>query len=401
MKPGKQFIVLFSLFLIIGKQYIYGQKYVSTIPDIIEQWTGIENHFVEGENINADVDEFNNAIQAFLETKIYRIYRLAPLSPDANLAPPPPNEISELRAAASLALDFREAVLHNKQEEALHIAAAVSDSLTRSLKQYWKLEQYVKTAYFRLLSVFIVFLTLTALAIWFLHKTLARSLVKEAEGSQYSRTILLAQEKERARISRELHDTIAQDLRGLSLGMEKIGLCPDKKERLKLCTEAASVQSTLIRRVRDICDYLVPPDFGFYGLPDALKRLCLEFGNRTGIDCRISITQKTSISFLNKEKQLQIFRIVQEALTNVEKHAEASEAIVILRCVEDGNIAVGISDDGKGFDPPDWDGETSYSGGNWGIRSMRERTALLGGTLKIDSGQSGGTLVRLEIPAHR
>jgi signal transduction histidine kinase len=101
--------------------------------------------------------------------------------------------------------------------------------------------------------------------------------------------------------------------------------------------------------VRDICDYRDPPDFRFQGLGDVLRRLCLDFDKRTGIDCRIDIAENISLDSINEGKQLPIFRIVQEALTNVEKHAEASEAIVILRKGNGGTISTCVSDDGKGF----------------------------------------------------
>jgi signal transduction histidine kinase len=241
-----------------------------------------------------------------------------------------------------------------------------------------------------------MFIIIIVLAFGSLYTRFGKMKIMQRQSAAFSRETIIAQEEERMRISRELHDTIAQDLHGLSIGMEKIGLCPGLEDRLKLCTETASVLSALIRKVRDVCEYLIPPDFSICSMQDALRRLCFEFSKRANIDCRISITENTaapSIASLNKEKQLLIYRIVQEALTNIEKHAKAKEAIVILRCEEDGMIAVGISDDGKGF-------KADNRGGHMGIRGMKERAALLGGILKINSGQEGGTLVRLEIPAN-
>ena len=257
---------------------------------------------------------------------------------------------------------------------------------------------YAAGAYFTLIFVLVFFIAFTFILIYYLSRELNRSLRREKEGSEFSRAVLLAQEDERARLSRELHDTIAQDLRYLSLEMNKIAKTEETPEREKLCLDASALHSDLIRKVRDICDYLVPPDFRFQGLPDAFRCLCLDFGKRTGIDCRFDINENEKLAALDEEKQLQIFRIVQEALTNVEKHAAASEAIVLLRCDPNGSISIGISDDGKGFNPP-----VKYSryckGEHLGIRGMMERAALLGGKLEIKSEPGEGTLVRFQLLA--
>ena len=262
-------------------------------------------------------------------------------------------------------------------------------------------QYFAAGAYLTVLSALVIFIILSAFLIYFLNRELKKSLSREEEGSVYSRSVLLAQEVERMRISRELHDTIAQDLRYLSLSMNKIGRTEDNTEREKLCEDASALQSKLICKVRDICKYLVPPDFRNQGLPDALRCLCLDFGKRTGIDCRIDIDTSEDIKliFPDDEKPLQIFRVVQEALTNIEKHAGAKEAIVLLRYDPDEGISIGISDDGKGFEPQDSRAgrNAGSSGFHAGIRGMEERAALLGGSLEIKSEKGEGTLVRLQL----
>jgi signal transduction histidine kinase len=315
------------------------------------------------------------------------------------LGPSAPNEIPEIRAAAGLLLDFRKEVLRSETEKAMLTSANISGNLVRALARSTEVEQFAHNAYLRLLLVFTVFITLTAFVFLFLYKALTSSLKREAYGTWFSQAVLLAQEEERSRLSRELHDTVAQDLRCLSLGMDKIGNCPETAERRKLCTEAAEAHSALIHKVRDICDFLVPPDFRFQGIDSALRRLCMDYGKRTGIDCRIDIAENLKLKDLSEEKQLQIFRIVQEALTNVEKHANAAEAIVIMRSGSGKNISIGISDDGKGFLPPDAkDLQPPDGAAHLGIRGMNERAALLGGSLLIMSEPGEGTLVCLEIP---
>jgi len=418
MKPknnARLFGILAFIFLDIGNPHtLFGEGQNVSIQSIIYQWAAIERELVEAgvDDHLAGITEkaglldgvatFRESIQSYLGSEIYRIYRFAPLSSETTISfrQSGPNETPEIRAAADLTFAFGEAVSSGDWEKAVLVSTDISGNLILAMIRDEEAGRFAGAAYFRLLLVFIVFIALTALVIWIFSRELVSSFRREAEGAVFARAILLAQEDERARLSRELHDTVAQDLRYLSLEMNKIGKTEEKTIREKLCAEAASMQATLIRKVRDICDYLVPPDFRFQGLPDALRRLCLDFGKRTGIDCRIDITEGNKndflINFLNEEKQLQIFRIVQEALANVEKHAQAAEAIVMLRCYANG-IYVGVSDDGKGFDPP---GERDiYSGAHLGIRGMSERAALLGGSLEIKSERGEGTMVRLELPA--
>ena len=241
----------------------------------------------------------------------------------------------------------------------------------------------------------------------FLHQSLTRSLKREAEGTIFSHAYMLTQDEERARISRELHDTIIQDMRCLLLETEKIGNTNEKNEREKLSGKTVPMMADLIRKTRDICSSLIPPDFRFSELPDAIRQLCHDFGERTGVDCRAEIDENIKLEFLVMEKRLQVFRVIQEALANIEKHAEAKEAIITMRSGEDGIVYIGIGDDGKGFTSPlDNAGQiiNSIDKSHIGIISMKERAAILGGRLKIVSAPAGehesgeGTLVCLEIP---
>jgi signal transduction histidine kinase len=408
---ARLFAVLAFIFLGVPLP-VFGESQGGNIQNIIFQWAAIERRLIEAEvddhlarpiekaGLLDDVAVFRETIQSYLDSEMYRIYRFAPLSSEAPFGRSTPNETPEILAASDLTFDFCEAVSNGDWERAALISTDITGSLILAMIRDGEAGRFAGAAYFRLLRVFIVFIALTAFVILVFSRELVSSFRREAEGAVFTRAVLLAQEDERSRISRELHDTVAQDLRYLSLEMTKIGKTEEKTAREKLCVEAASMQAALIRKVRDICDYLVPPDFRFQGLPDALRRLCLDFGKRTGIDCRIDIAEDNKIdsliNSLNEEKQLQVFRVVQEALANVEKHAEAKEAIVILRCYANG-IYVGVSDDGKGFDPPVK--KDIYSGARLGIRGMSERAALLGGDLEIKSERGEGTMVRLELRA--
>ena len=394
--PHIKKIFSFLLFFVVGIHFLAGQGI--SVQDILYQWTAIERRIYETQFQNSaveapllnTVDSLYKSTYAFQNSEMHRIFRLIPLG-----------DHFKSTDTAKLVADFRKALVKGEKEQTLFLSADIYAALNEWLEWNNKVERFSGAAYFRLLVVFLAFIILSAAAVLALSKTLVHSLNRESEGSGFSYAFLLAQEEERERISRELHDTIAQDLRCLSLGMEKISRTENPAEREILCDEAAAAQSGLIRRVRDICDYLVPPDFRFQKLGDAVRRLCLDFSNRTGIDCRAEIEEGAKLSRINREQQLQVFRIVQEALTNIEKHAEASEAIVIVR-EETESVHIGISDDGKGFTPAKENAMYFFSAAEpvrLGIWSMNKRAELLGGSLAVKSEQGEGTLVCLKLPS--
>ena len=294
---------------------------------------------------------------------------------------------------AGFILSLRQALLDNEREKALLASAVISGILIDTMIQDRVAIRFIVELYSRLLLVSAFFILLAGVSIHFLVRTLSRSLKHGEESSAFSRAVLLAQEEERKRISRELHDTVIQDLHHLSLGMDSIIRVQDGDEREKRYAETSALQSALAGRLRDICNNIIPPDFGLQDLGDALRQLCGDFGKRTGIDCRADITPNTDLGFLDKEKQLQIFRIVQEALTNVKKHTHAKEAKVVLRSESDGSLSLIVSDGGG--DPK----AIAQSGTSLGIRGMNERALLLGGSLAITRLPKTGTQVQLRIPS--
>jgi signal transduction histidine kinase len=159
-----------------------------------------------------------------------------------------------------------------------------------------------------------------------------------------------------------------------------------------------AIERQIMEQIRSVCSAIMPPDFSRLYLADSLLQLCVDFENRTGIRCGASIPEHLNLADLAPEKQLHCYRIVQEALTNVEKHSGAAEAVLSVRetrrSFRGGAAAkallVCVSDDGAGYDGP--------GGRGLGQRSMYERTAILGGTLEFLSEAGQGLRVRLEFP---
>jgi two-component system sensor histidine kinase UhpB len=206
----------------------------------------------------------------------------------------------------------------------------------------------------------------------------------ESERRESGRQALLVQEAERQRIARELHDEVGQTLTGVMLQIESIAQqIPDElSEPLEQLRETARHGT---EEVRNIARRLRPDALEELGLAHALVALTGAFERQV----RVPVTRNVElIKGLTPEEELVIYRVAQEALTNVARHAQASAVTIELRRADEG-IVLAVSDDGRGLPP----GAESSS---QGIRGMRERAMLVGARLAIESG--AGTTVRLVIP---
>jgi signal transduction histidine kinase len=230
-------------------------------------------------------------------------------------------------------------------------------------------------------------LVFMALLLWILYRKENDEKIQAALGVKYSSEAMVVLEQERSRIATELHDTLAQELRALSI----------ECSRQHLGALVKNVD-TLISKTREICGSLVPPDFGREDLAGGLDSLCRDFSARTGIAARF-VSGGADREQLPKDAdtKLHIYRIVQEALTNIEKHSGATEAVVSVRAGAD--IYVFISDNGIGIKEnyTDDDYYTLLRDRRFGLWGMRQRAVLLGGALQFTSSPGEGTMITLRI----
>jgi len=194
---------------------------------------------------------------------------------------------------------------------------------------------------------------------------------------------------ERSRISRELHDSISQDLFSISalVGGLHRALPPDVVVRPQLETLSATVAST-IREMRALLLELRPTALEEKGLVPALAELCEAYEVRVGVRVRHELEPVP----LDAAVEQAVFRIAQEGLSNAVRHSEADEVVVGFRR-QGGSAELTVSDSGRGFDV------TQTAGHGLGLRLMAERVRELGGTLEIDSAPRQGTRLRVLLPA--
>jgi signal transduction histidine kinase len=208
----------------------------------------------------------------------------------------------------------------------------------------------------------------------------------------YASQLLRAQEEERRKVAQDLHDEPLQALiyllRRLDFLTDSVGLPGDMREHLEA---SRKVLATVIDELRHMAQGLRPSGLDDLGLGPALRQLTQDFSSRSGVDAGLHL--RGSVGELDPELSTTVFRIVQEALSNVERHSRARAAEVSLE-VHPGTAVVRVRDDGQGFDPR----AATYG---LGILGMEERAEFLGGKLEISGGPGQGTTVTARIPRER
>ena len=252
------------------------------------------------------------------------------------------------------------------------------------------------TRYARVVNV-INILLVTAVAVGLLAHNLKKSLLQSREAEREIRALsarlISAQEEERTRIARELHDDLSQQVAAMSIGM---GILKNQIRPQQVDARAQSdrIQQKLVNvaeSIRRLSHELHPAVLEHSGLAAALQTYCSEFGLLTGI--RVSLQSRGSFEGVPIPVALCIYRITQEALQNVAKHANVAEAEVELRR-SDGILCLSVSDRGTGIEAS---GATPRVG--LGLVSIKERTRLVNGTFEIQSKPNQGTTVLVRIPA--
>jgi PAS domain S-box-containing protein len=208
--------------------------------------------------------------------------------------------------------------------------------------------------------------------------------------------VVQAQETERGRVALELHDTITQMLCAILVRSEVLAnKLPARHRRAK--REAIKLHEIIGRTVEEvdrISRNLRPSVLDHLGLVAGLHDTSTEFTNRTGVSVKLVCVELTPR--LPADTELALYRILQETLKNVEKHARARHVTVHL--TKPGDIVqLTIHDDGKGFDPDHYPAGQKGRGG-FGLLGMRERATYLGGILKVKSVRSAGTEIEIRIP---
>jgi two-component system NarL family sensor kinase len=230
-------------------------------------------------------------------------------------------------------------------------------------------------SYFRLLWLLVLFISVLMACLSYIYLAMRKARKRESQSMAFSSLALEAQETERRRIAAELHDTVLPELR----------------------------DNPAAARIREICSRLMPPDLSRFSLQDSLRSLCDSFVKRTGIECIVEIEESPDLNSLSIEHRLHLYRIAQEALNNIGKHSQAKQAVLVARRGAQEPFGKGrellfsISDDGQGLQSrPELQTEGEYD--SLGMRTMRQRAAIIGAPIDFISVEGAGLMVCVKVP---
>lgn len=211
-----------------------------------------------------------------------------------------------------------------------------------------------------------------------------------------NRRLMTEREAERKALARDLHDQVIQDLLSYNYQLEDAeGAASDPNQREELTNIRNGIRS-VVSSLRQLCSDLRPPTIDSHGLSAAIRSLTHQWAKMSGIKVTLEIDPE--LGRLPEPIELSVFRIVQEGLSNVRKHSEASSVHLSLSRTATASLLVELSDNGKGIARPINLAKLSAQK-HFGLLGISERVSLLGGNMRVESPEEGGMALQIEIPS--
>jgi signal transduction histidine kinase len=210
------------------------------------------------------------------------------------------------------------------------------------------------------------------------------------------RRLITEREDERKALARELHDQIIQDMLSVNYRLEEI---ENVEVSPVLQSELESIRQlirSMVGELRQLCGDLRPPSIEHHGLSAAIDSLAHEWAERNNVQLQLEIDP--ALGRLPETIELSVFRIVQEGLNNIRKHASANHVRLSLQRTSAANLLIRLEDDGQGLAGP-IDLSSLSAQKHYGLVGISERVALLGGLMNIESSNGNGTILQVEIPS--
>ena len=348
------------------------------INKIYEDWIQVESSISTGTEDNS-LEYFFKRHKEFTETDIYKNMIISETYGDS---------LKKLDAAI-------------ESEDIAQIRSAVFNLGQLDLL----ISQKSNHEYIYLSQLLLVFCVIISVFLFIIYKNYEKKRNEAKQMGIYSRFMIDGIETERSRISKEIHDTVLQDIKALSFKYELIDSA-DVQNNESLKDELISQTNSCISQLRAICNNLTPIELSgnnkdINGFILAIHNLIDQFTAKSGIECILKMQDKLDISSLSMKQTINIFRIIQEALNNIEKHAKASIVSIIITIIQNNNqkmLKVYITDNGTGFNSEKLLKETALQYGHFGISNMRNRAKDINASFSISSEINSGTEIKLEVP---
>lgn len=348
------------------------------INKIYEDWIQVESSISTGTEDNS-LEYFFKRYKEFTETDIYKNMIISETYGDS---------LKKLDAAI-------------ESEDIAQIRSAVFNLGQLDLL----ISQKSNHEYIYLSQLLLVFCVIISVFLFIIYKNYEKKRNEAKQMGIYSRFMIDGIETERSRISKEIHDTVLQDIKALSFKYELIDSA-DVQNNESLKDELISQTNSCISQLRAICNNLTPIELSgnnkdINGFILAIHNLIDQFTAKGGIECILKMQDKLDISSLSMKQTINIFRIIQEALNNIEKHAKASIVSIIITIIQNNNqkmLKVYITDNGTGFNSEKLLKETALQYGHFGISNMRNRAKDINASFSISSEINSGTEIKLEVP---
>lgn len=211
-----------------------------------------------------------------------------------------------------------------------------------------------------------------------------------------NRRSMTEREAERKALARDLHDQVIQDLLSYNYQLEDAeSETSDALQREELANIRNGIRQ-VVSSLRQLCSDLRPPTIDSHGLSAAIRSLTHQWSKLTGI--KVTLDIDPDLGRLPEPIELSVFRIIQEGLSNVRKHSQASQVNLALMRMPNASLVVQLSDNGKGIPRPINLAKLSEQK-HFGLVGISERVTLLGGTMQVESVESGGMVLRIEVPS--
>ena len=348
------------------------------INKIYEDWIQVESSISTGTEDNS-LEYFFKRHKEFTETDIYKNMIISETYGDS---------LKKLDAAI-------------ESEDIAQIRSAVFNLGQLDLL----ISQKSNHEYIYLSQLLLVFCVIISVFLFIIYKNYEKKRNEAKQMGIYSRFMIDGIETERSRISKEIHDTVLQDIKALSFKYELIDSA-DVQNNESLKDELISQTNSCISQLRAICNNLTPIELSgnnkdINGFILAIHNLIDQFTAKSGIECILKMQDKLDISSLSMKQTINIFRIIQEALNNIEKHAKASIVSIIITIIQNNNqkmLKVYITDNGTGFNSEKLLKATALQYGHFGISNMRNRAKDINASFSISSEINSGTEIKLEVP---